>query len=665
MRPNRTTSNTLAASYRSDIDGLRAVAVLAVVLFHLDIHRLAGGYVGVDVFFVISGFLITGLIRRDWERGSFSFLNFYARRVRRLLPAVIATVVVTFAVSAALMTPYDLVAFSRSAIAALFSLSNFVFYFEAGYWDATSELKPLLHTWSLGVEEQFYLFWPALTVALLKLQGRISMLTSLLLLFFGGTALCIWYTYVDPHGAFYLLPFRVFQFAAGALIPDLVRAPACRALVAANGARAAAGYAGMGLILAAVLFFDGSTLFPGWAVLAPTVGTMLVLLAGCGEGQQGFLRALLQHPLSLWLGKVSYAMYLVHWPLVALYRYHFGLELRPVDQGLLALATLASAVLLHYGVERRFYQRSGTASGKERLPAGRFALATLVCAALVAIAPAAAWRDDGWPGRFPGLALGVEEIERGKRERTIHYGPACTLTAYPDGANCAAERPLQVLVLGNSHEIDGYNFVRAAWGGDDSVNLITWGSTANCRMKFAQGRISSRVERCQAQLDSLADADKVSGIDIVVYSANRPFHSNKEMFQAILERLRALNPQIRIVTIGGYINTRLDCAKLVNLEGGTDACRKPENVVYFAGTPEDEPLRGAIMALSDAYIDRVALLCPGGQLSACLVQAPNGAPAFYDTHHLSLPFAEMTGSRYARQEPTLLHDLHTQGRPRN
>ncbi|TCO74894.1 acyltransferase family protein [Chromatocurvus halotolerans] len=148
-------------NYRPDIDGLRAIAVLAVVIFHLGVPGFQGGYVGVDVFFVISGYLITSIILAQHAEGRFYFTQFYARRVRRLFPPLIATVLATTLGCAVILEPYDMIAYGRSAVATLFSVSNILFFSEAGYWDSASELKPLLHTWSLGVEEQFYLLWPA------------------------------------------------------------------------------------------------------------------------------------------------------------------------------------------------------------------------------------------------------------------------------------------------------------------------------------------------------------------------------------------------------------------------------------------------------------------------------------------------------------------------
>ena len=162
------------------IDGLRAIAVLAVVIFHLGVPGFDGGYIGVDVFFVISGFLITSIIKGKLEAGDFSLKDFYSRRIRRLVPPLLVTVAVTVVGAGLLLTPYDMIRFARSAVAAIFSLSNIVFFLEACYWDTASELKPLLHTWSLGVEEQFYLFWPALLVLIMAARERVSFTAAMI-----------------------------------------------------------------------------------------------------------------------------------------------------------------------------------------------------------------------------------------------------------------------------------------------------------------------------------------------------------------------------------------------------------------------------------------------------------------------------------------------------
>ena len=171
----------ITTGYRADIDGMRAIAVTLVTLFHLNIQSLAGGYIGVDIFFVISGFLISSIIWTKKSRGEFRLRDFYLGRIRRLLPPLYATVLVTFVAAGFILLPDDFARFSRSAIATLFSVSNILFYFEAGYWDTSSHLKPLLHTWSLGVEEQFYLIWPLFIIFCATTLRRVPFVLILLL----------------------------------------------------------------------------------------------------------------------------------------------------------------------------------------------------------------------------------------------------------------------------------------------------------------------------------------------------------------------------------------------------------------------------------------------------------------------------------------------------
>ena len=199
-----TSTSTLAASagYRPDIDGLRAIAVLVVVLFHFEVDAFAGGFVGVDVFFVISGFLITRLIRHDVDAGRFSFGVFYIRRVRRLFPALFVTIVVTFIAASVLFTPLHLERLGGSALHALLSVSNFYFWTESGYFDATSTVKPLLHFWSLSVEEQFYLVWPALLVALLtRTRSRVALVVFIVAAGLASLLLSIRWTEADAATA--------------------------------------------------------------------------------------------------------------------------------------------------------------------------------------------------------------------------------------------------------------------------------------------------------------------------------------------------------------------------------------------------------------------------------------------------------------------------------
>jgi len=647
--------------YRADIDGLRAIAVLSVVLFHLDFALFEGGFVGVDVFFVISGYLITSIIKQKYENQDFKLADFYTRRIRRLIPPLIATIAATLFGAALIMTPYDMVGFSRSAVAALFSLSNIVFYLESGYWDTASELKPLLHTWSLGVEEQFYLFWPALIIGLLSIRRFVGFGTSLAVITVLGAVLCIWFTGVDQSAAFYLLPFRVFQFAMGALLIPLASSLQHRRANLPDLTSSLAFWAGLSCILVSVTTLGSETVFPGYAVLLPTLGAALVLLSGGLPGQlHAPARALMENRLSIWLGQVSYSMYLVHWPLIVLFRYQYALELSHVDQLVLALSTLVATSALHYGIERRFYKRdAGVAGGASTSGGSRFALRTLAVASVLALLATSAWQGDGWAWRFPSLSLSAEQIEKGEQDRFSKISHACSLINLSENKNCNFDAKSQMLVLGNSTDVDGFNFINAGFGEDNDLNLIMFGNMNECaNFREESGRFLTSEEQCQKQLDMLFDSAVVSRLNMVLYSANRPYEANKGSLLTILEKLKSVNPKIQIITLGGYVNTKRPCAYYVNKANSTDACALPENVQYHEDDPKAQPMFEQFRAIESHYIDRVELLCKNRVLQTCRTRTEEGIPFTYDGIHHSLEFAEMSGRLYAKKYPDLLHNLN-------
>ncbi|MBN7798848.1 acyltransferase family protein [Parahaliea mediterranea] len=647
--------------YRADIDGLRAIAVLAVVVFHLGISQLSGGFVGVDVFFVISGYLITAIISDKISRDSFQLADFYGRRVRRLFPPLIATVAVTFIAAACILEPLDFTTFGRSATAALFSVSNFVFLTEAGYWDTASELKPLLHTWSLGVEEQFYLLWPALLLATLR-GGRDGRLTWLLIVV--GTAsfaACVWWTGRDSLAAFYLLPFRMFEFALGAAVLPLSRSAGIQRALSASSTRDRVFAAGVLMIAWSAVAFDNNTAFPGWVVAWPTLGSVLILLAGSGTGGQGPIGAMvLCNPVSLWLGKVSYSLYLTHWPIVSLYRYASGDHSLAIGtQIALAAVTLLATVVLHYGVELRFYQRVGAMTPQRsarRRPIS--APGIVLVSALFAVAPVAAWLGDGWPWRRANTVLSSAAVTQGMDDRFQLVRKACSVTRWRRDEYCSTDRPIQVLVFGNSHEPDAFNFLHAAYADDPDINLIQFGSTNNCpNLKGAAGEYHSTNETCTRRFAALFRDEVISQLDVIVYAAARPFRSIQQIHLDVIGDIMARNSRVKLATVGGYIATREPCWRLINRHGSSTACALPANVTYFEDQPSQWPLYEAFMAITDLYIDRVGLLCKDRKLENCVTQTPASVPMFYDRHHHSIEFARYAGQRYESEHPGFLKRL--------
>lgn len=339
--------------YRSDIDGLRGIAILCVLLFHFDAPQLGGGFVGVDIFFVISGYLITRILSTEIHSGEFSIRRFYERRVRRILPALFVTLGLSAVASFLLLSPRHFLGFGRSLLAATFSVSNAYFWSQAGYFDAEAIFKPLLHTWSLGVEEQFYLFWPFLAMLFVRRQKP-----ALIVLAVAATSLLWSYPYLDkPATAFYLVPFRVFEFCIGAIVlwlPPFARcAQVLRALMAAAGL-VAIGYSAVA--------YSAATPFPFHAALLPCIGGAALIHAE----RAGAARLLTLPPL-VFVGKISYSLYLVHWPLVVLYKYWKFDPVSPLELGLLMLVCFGLALAMYRYVERPFRAGADCRVGSRQL----------------------------------------------------------------------------------------------------------------------------------------------------------------------------------------------------------------------------------------------------------------------------------------------------------
>lgn len=323
--------------YRSDIEGLRAVAILLVVAVHAHMPWFGGGFIGVDVFFVLSGYLITGLLVQELDAtGRVGFAAFYARRFRRLLPALLTMVLLTSAAAAVLLAPGEQADQARAAASATLWLSNFHFAFsKLYYFGPSAESNLFLHTWSLGVEEQFYLLWPALLVLVLgawhgqSVPLRMRRLKIAMLAIAGVSLLaCVVLTRTSPQLAFYLMPTRAWQFALGALVLLHFRTPGgdsdghalSPTQPVSRWSRPAiqwAGWLGLGAILAAALLFDANMPYPGIPALLPSLGAAALLAAGSQATDTGAARVLSWRPLQA-IGRVSYSWYLWHWPVLLL-----------------------------------------------------------------------------------------------------------------------------------------------------------------------------------------------------------------------------------------------------------------------------------------------------------------------------------------------------------
>ena len=306
-------------AYRKDIDGLRAIAVLSVVGFHAFPTRITGGFVGVDVFFVISGYLISTIVLGALSEGRFGFASFYAGRVRRLFPALAVVLVASYLLGWRVLLPHEYKQLSRDVVAGAGFLSNFGFWSDSGYFDASAELKPLLHLWSLSVEEQFYLVWPLFLIVASK--WRFNLLRPMLVIILGSFTLNVVVTARDPVASFYVPATRLWELALGGVLASIVRTmrhPSQDApgMLRAHHANVMA-VVGSACITAAVVGLNKGVQFPGWWVLLPTIGTVLVIAAGPNAWLNHSVLSL--RPLVA-VGLISYPLYLWHWPLLSFAR---------------------------------------------------------------------------------------------------------------------------------------------------------------------------------------------------------------------------------------------------------------------------------------------------------------------------------------------------------
>jgi peptidoglycan/LPS O-acetylase OafA/YrhL len=336
--------------YRREIDGLRALAVLPVIMFHAGFETFSGGFVGVDVFFVISGYLITTIILAELEQGKFSIVNFYERRARRILPALFLVMLVCIPFAWFWLLPSDMKDFSQSLVAVSVFASNILFWRESGYFDTAAELKPLLHTWSLAVEEQYYVLFPLFLMLLWRL-GKRWILVMMGLVFVGSLAVAQWAAYAKPAAAFYLLPTRGWELLIGAFAAFYLSKANRKEFGKAIGEFG--GWLGVVLILCAVFAYSKATPFPGLYALVPTLGTVLVILFAT---QQTTVGKFVGNKAFVGVGLISYSAYLWHQPLFAFLKYS-KFAVNAYFYGVLIGITLVLAMLTWKYVESPFRNR--------------------------------------------------------------------------------------------------------------------------------------------------------------------------------------------------------------------------------------------------------------------------------------------------------------------
>jgi peptidoglycan/LPS O-acetylase OafA/YrhL len=431
--------------YRPDIDCLRAIAVLSVLFFHLKFTPFSGGFVGVDIFFVISGYLITRLIYVEIsETKKFKYSDFYIRRVRRLFPALFFTLLLCFLLAFLLFSPMHFQRFSGALFHVLLGVPNVYFWQESGYFDVHAIFKPLLHTWSLGVEEQFYLVWPLLLALLLKKNNRpFTIVVFLTLAAF--SLLSAYQLETKTSLTFFLTPFRIYEFCIGAFLVWAEKHELKK-----NYVKEIILILGLGLVVGGVLAFDKNTYFPSYRALIPCVGTAMIIYAGSANhvGKLFRIRAL------VFIGLRSYSLYLIHWPIIVFYSYLKGVPLSLFEKWTIVASSLALASIMYSYIELPY---------RYRLSKGRYvdnkAVASrcgLLAAALLSIT-CSSWVNAGWQWRIEtdhsykasdllklNLKLNDDRTIFCPGWRDVPVGRFCSVGMIDDA-------PAEVLLIGDSH----------------------------------------------------------------------------------------------------------------------------------------------------------------------------------------------------------------------
>ncbi len=602
-------------AYRPDIDGLRAVAVLIVLFFHTGISPLRGGFIGVDIFFVISGFLISRLISEEIAAGRFSIARFYERRVRRIFPALIVTVALTLLIAPLLLFPVEMRTTALTGVTALSSFSNLYLLTSAGYFAADAASQPLIHTWSLGVEEQLYLVFPLMLGAMAG-WGRVSvawMIVAVTLVSLGG---CVIISYANRDFAYYFPLTRAWELLFGALlvyvpVPRLPRL--LREVVAAGS---------LVVILATAYKFHPGLAFPGFWAVFPCAAAAALIAVG-GQGGSLVSRLLATGP-AVWIGKISYSLYLWHWPILVYYLLCSGKALSIGEGCLLVLASIAAAFLSWRFVEQPFRKKSVLATrGRLWLGAALSYAAVCIGAGLFFYQATHLPQPLSETNRLASY-LAYDDTPVYRRGQCFYIGYINGLKDY-DRAACLTPSTTQpnVLVVGDSHGAH-------MWSGLDAV--MTGAHVMQATASGCKPVINPAGERGCTDLMHMVFDDFIRQHrpDLLILSARWVDSDIPDVIRTV-EALKQAGQ--RVVVFGPIVEYERPLPRLLaQIADGRDqglliSGRKPEQ----ANT--DRLMAKAVKNAGATYVSPYDFLCKSADAACKTLE--NSVPVQWDYGHLT------------------------------
>lgn len=609
--------------YRADIDGLRGIAVLLVLLFHAFPEWIRGGFVGVDVFFVISGYLITTILLKSHQHHSFSIREFYERRVRRIFPALLVVILSTLAAAWFLLLPPELAQVGKHAAAGLGFVANLVYWSESGYFDGDANQKPLLHLWSLGVEEQFYLVFPLLVYCCIK--WRLKFMPVIIALGLLSFAVGVVMTWSHPSGAYYLPVARAWELllgagiaAAGLGLPGRQRLP--RSAVAHN----ALGVVALLAVLASGFLISESSRFPGFWAALPVLGAGLMIWLGASREQ--FPGRILANRKLVFVGLISYPLYLWHWPLLTLARMLEGDEPSRRIRFVMLLLAVLLAWLTYRFIEKPIRSRQD----HQGIIPGLLVLGVATAAAAFFI-----FTKAGFPERFPEAMPGlasyhydpVSSYRRGKCFLDIDQGPE----SFASECFEAQGKAKKIVLWGDSHAAQLYPGLQSVYGDQAAIIQLT---ATRCPPIPSQD-IHNRP-LCRSINDAVSLKIAALKPDLVILAGAWHKYDWGKVTQTIAS-LRSADIE-NIVLVGPVPRWSEDLPRLLYRSMRRDPDNRIPSRTRHGLVSESEKLEAEmapkISATGAIYISALAQLCNG---EGCIVRTGNTVETitFWDTNHLT------------------------------
>ncbi|MBU2891927.1 acyltransferase [Colwellia sp. D2M02] len=601
--------------YRWDIQGLRAIAVLAVVVFHINPNLLPGGFLGVDIFFVISGYLIIGFIWRDLQQQSFTLLDFYARRIKRLLPAFLVMVTCASVAAYFLLLPTETVNYGTSLLSSLLYVSNFYFYAQSDYFNSALATSPLLHTWSLAVEEQFYFIFPLIMLGIFYRKSTciILFLVTLALLSFVLSEVLL---YINPSLSFYASPSRFWQFILGGIVAISPKFELSKRYFS-NTQLELISLSALGVLIACLFFYRETMSFPGVNAILPSLATVLIIFA-CRNNSYSY--RLLSCAVAAFFGKISYSLYLWHWPIITFYILGVDSTLSMYEQMTIFILSISAGYLSWLCVEQPTAKYLTSKSAIQIV--GGSVIMTIFAVIIAALFMT------GFSYRYNEQQLTYSSYMNYDRKDYYRQGSCFLTSKYNDVSFFKEEQCIQydtkkhnALLIGDSHAAHWYSSLAIALPENYTLSQAT---SSGCKPVTLYKGAKRCTELMQWVFTELVANKR---FDTVILSA-RWFNSDVEA----LNETRILLEQYakKVIILGPIIEYSLPLPRLLATNKAEDL---PSYSNYESVLERDLLFSSTLNSTTTHYISMLDLMC--NQQALCQTSTKEGVPLQYDYGHLT------------------------------